>query len=352
MPAATGKSLLMSKLGARITTAHQKHKGDETNLGQVELPEGIEGGIAKLSEVKFDLIKEGKEGAGNLYFYAAGIVLLPKEHKGVPVEGMRTSITEVLYDTPSKTRKTVEDHWAWILNELRKLGVNTAQISESQVESVCATLKQQQPTFRFRTWKGSKQTTGEFKDREPRVQHQWNGLVDFHEDDPGGGDNGGVVDKTPPANTQANGTGSGSQFNEFGDLGSLVTLAAGDDEKAQDKLTELAVAKGYTKEQVVATDGWDQVRQMIEGNGPAASTSPPSANGTGAATTTPSEPGVPEPGDLFDVKVPKPGDAKRKIKVEIEVKSVDKAKKTVTGISQVDKKTEYKDIPWDQLIGG
>ncbi len=173
------KSGLAAKLGAKGHSAVETHKNDETVFqGGGELPAGIENGIAQIVECKFDIVKEG-DSKGEYYFYAGGVVVSPKsimtDDGEFPVEGMRTSITEPLYDTPSRSRKTVDDHLAWILNELRKLGVDTSEVSLDNLEETAAAIKESGTTFRFRTWQGK--ATEEYPN--PRVNHQWAGAVDY-----------------------------------------------------------------------------------------------------------------------------------------------------------------------------
>lgn len=173
------KSGLAAKLGAKGHAAVEGHKNDETVFqGGGDLPAGIENGIAQLVECKFDIVKEG-DNKGEYYFYAGGVVVTPKsimtDEGEFPIEGMRTSITEPLYDTPSRSRKTVDDHLAWILNELRKLGVDTSEVSLDNLEATAAAVKESGTTFRFRTWKG--EATEQYPN--PRVNHQWAGAVDY-----------------------------------------------------------------------------------------------------------------------------------------------------------------------------
>jgi hypothetical protein len=136
------------------------------------LPPGIEGGIAELVDCKFAQHKDG-EHKGKWFFYAAGVIKSPPQApNGQKVEGLRTSIMEVLYDTPNRSRKTLDDHLAWVINEFQKLGVDTSGLTFKDLESVAAALKKQGPLFNFRTWIG--EPTTDFPN--PRVQEQWGGL--------------------------------------------------------------------------------------------------------------------------------------------------------------------------------
>lgn len=193
MPPQTGKSGLIAKYGAKLRQAHQAHKLDETEYDKFgDLPPGISNGVARLVLCEFKQYKEG-DYAGEWFFQAAGVVLHPEEQDGTPIAGLRTRILpEPLCDTPGrKGRKTTEEHLAWIYNELRKLGVDTASLEVEDLEDTASALVEAEPTFRFRTWKGK--ATPEYPD--PRVNHTWNGTVDWQGDDPADAQAGGTVDE-------------------------------------------------------------------------------------------------------------------------------------------------------------
>jgi hypothetical protein len=319
-----GKSELLAKYGDRLRKAFDKHKNDETDVGNFGgLPEGIEGGVAQLVECKFDKVRAGKDNAGEWYFTARGVVKSPLTHNGHRVYGLQTSIIEPLYDTPTRARKTVDEHLAHILNQMRLLGADTADMGIEDLEETAAALKEAAPHFQFRTWKGGKQTEGKYKDREPRVQEMWGALVEWNEDDEGGGEavsgpavegapvgpggkavvsNGatgtaadtaprrpatGAADTTlargpsskagartaapppPPADEDVAGGEEPSGGPEFGDLDSLAEAAGAGDEAAEDQLTALALKAGLTQEFVEEADSWQTVVQAIlEASGP------------------------------------------------------------------------------------
>ena len=181
---------ILAKFAGKMKQAFNTHKSDETELSNFgELPPKIEAGIAQLVLCKFGVFESG-DNKGQPYFMAQGIVLSPREaqtydDEGKPmgkvvIEGLRTRIgPEPLCDTPDrqgeKARRTTEDHLAWTLNELRKLGLDTDNLDYSELESAVQMLEEAQPTFRFRTWRGK--PTEAYPD--PKVNHMWNGIVDF-----------------------------------------------------------------------------------------------------------------------------------------------------------------------------
>jgi hypothetical protein len=374
MPVQKSKSGLVAALGPKIYEAHEKHKNDETTFGQMELPSGIENGIARLVDCKFDIVKPGKENSGKYYFYAAAAVVFPVEHEGVKVEGMRTSITEALYDTPNASRKTVDEHYAWILNAFRQMGVDTTQLGPDDLEAAAQALKESQPFIKFRTWKGQKQTTGPYKDKDPRVMHQWNGLAEFNEDQsaaPGVDDETGPAPPTgngapkvgtrvpapaqaprpaAPAKPQARGPAAKAPppqeepaFDETNDLNGLLEKANAEDEAAQQELRDMAMAAGHTEEVVDNAEDWTAVVALIN--------SPAGDSGDGAGEWEP---------QVEDIYLYTPKDAQgnplrnkvtKKVMgpVECEVTAVDAAAKTATLRNNADKKTSYVKVPWAQL---
>lgn len=238
-------SALATKLGSKANKAVQTHRSDETYFGGgSDLPPGIENGIAQLAECKFDTYSKG-DNQGEFYFYAAGIVKEPKEHDGIHVEGLRTSIMEPLCDTPNRSRETVQEHIGWIMNEFRKLGTDTEEMEDvDDLEEMAATLKEESPTFRFRTWQGD--PTPQFPD--PRVNHQWRGLVNYTPDD---------EDDVVEDNDDEETSESSSEDN----LTVLAELADGGDGSAQQKI------KAAAKEADVDTnayDSWVEVVAAIE----------------------------------------------------------------------------------------
>lgn len=173
------KSSLAGKLGAKGAKAFDQHKSDETEFDAGgRLPAGIENGIAQLSTCKFGVYEKG-DNKGEYFFMAAGIVTEPKVQDGIPIEGLRTQIgPEPICDTPKASKKKMmADHWAWVLNELRKLGLETEGLTIEEIESAVAELEKDAPFFRFRTWKG--QASKQYPN--PRLNEVWGGVVE-HED--------------------------------------------------------------------------------------------------------------------------------------------------------------------------
>lgn len=355
MPVQKGKSSLLAKYGDKLRKAHEAHKGDETEYSSFgELPPGIENGIAQLVLCEFKPFKTGKQ-TGEYYFMAQGVAISPDEHDGRKVAGMRTQIgPEPLCDTPGKSRETLDEHLAWIYNEMRKLGANTDDMSPEDMEAVAAALQEAKPYFRFRTWQGK--PTEQYPN--PRVNHQWNGAVDYHQEE---GDSG-VEDSTPAAKPSSNGTskpprkpgskpapapepeyGPPDELNEVPEAGEgeqdLDALAAEavDSEAAQQQLTDLAVANGVSEDQIAAAASWEEVVELIR----AASEEAEEAN---------EEEWKPAVEQVYryrplDAKTKKPV----KNSVEAEVIKVDEAKRTVDLRNLDNPKVQYKAVKWEAL---
>lgn len=364
MPAQQKKNSLASRLGdkARLTFESAKTKEPEFD-SQAGLPAGIEGGVAQLTECKFTQVAAGKQNAGKDMFFASGVVVSPQEVNGVNLVGLRTMISEPLYDTPTRSRKTVDDHLEWVMNELKKLGVDMSEMTIDDIEDIAETLKEQKPYFRFRTWAGSKQeienrggkfyvgtkgpysteaaakAANPFAGTEPRVQHTWNGACEYIEDF----EDASVVDDTPPA-TKAKSpkTAKAVEIPEDSDdevdLAALAEAADDGDVESATQLADLAKESGVDEDAIDSAESWASVVEMMS-----------SENGEGEENEEyedeeEEEEWVgPEKGEVYPYKVP----GKRK-SVDCEITAVFAKSKTVNLKNLIDDKV-YKAVPWDKL---
>ena len=392
MPKSTKKSGLAGKLGAKGNQSVKAHSSDETRMGQgSDLPAPINHGIAQLTDCEFKEVEAGKDNAGEYTFYAAGIVLEPTEVKidsqKIKVQGLRTWISEPMFDTPSRTRETVDEHIDWVMNELRKLGVDTNELnSAADLEAAAAALVEAAPCFKFRTWQSK--PTKDYPD--PRVNHVWEGETE-HE----GLEEGEGVEEEGEEE-------EGGEETAFSEIGAA---ADGGDEDAQTALAEKAAEVGVDSDSLGT---WTEVAEAIEAAGAVEAAEEGEAEeeegeaeeeegetyadigaradeedeeaaetltskcaevgisendyatwaevgaaldeveaaseGEGEEEETP--PAEPEKGDCYQY-TPK----NRKKPVECEVTAVFKTKKTVTLKSLEDGKTLFKAVPWDQLVG-
>lgn len=343
---------LSAKLGSKGRGAFDGSKGNETKFDSGGgLPDGIENGIAQLADIKFGTYEKG-DNKGEFFFRASAVVIAPKVYNGIPIEGLRTNIgPEPLCETPGKSRETLDQHLDWVLNELRKLGLDTSELEFEDLEGACESLVESAPTFRFRTWKGKKATEGKYKDKEPMVQHVWNGVVDYDAGDDGDG----VVDETeqdegeeeptpPPKKSSAKVASAPAKKaapkkaapkKAEPTLEELGAMADGQDEDAMLKLQEMADELGIDHE---AIGTWSEVAGAIDAmqNGEAEGEEEPEAEEEEGA--------LPEKGDVVQYKEPKSKKA-----TEWEVIFVNTKNNTVN-IKSLDTDKKLANIPIDSLV--
>ena len=309
---------LMAKLGKKGSDAFKTHGSDETKVSAGgDLPAGIDGGIAQLVECKFDTYKKG-DNKGKPYFIAYGVIKEPSVVGNIPVRGRNTQIMEPICETPKRSRKTVDEHIAWILNELRKLGVDTNDVDENSIDTLLEVLKEEQPHFQFRTWKG--EPTKEFP--KPRVQETWGTCCDYVEEEEDSVDE--EVEEEEEEEEE-----SSKDEKESVDLPLLGKLADKGNDDANIQLTELAEEAGVDTDDY---ESWADVAKALIGS-------------SETETTEEEEEEItPEKGDVFNYKPPK----KRKA-IECEVTAVFKGKKTCN-LKNLDTGLSYKRVAWTSLV--
>lgn len=320
----TSKSGLAGKLGDKGRKAVASHKDDDVDLGfGGELPPGIEGGIAQLTRCWFDQYKEGKN-KGEYYFMAMGTVLEPKTFTNketkevINCEGRQTKIGPIpLCDTTSQAGKTttLDDHMGRVLNEMRKLGVDTKEIGLDDLESTAEQLQTEAPIFKFRTWVGK--ATEQFPN--PSVNHDWKGTTSYD----------GTVSDEVVDSTAGGETGEDAEDTaEAIDLNALGAAADAGDEEATIKLSELCQAAGIDPNEI---DTWAEVVIQLAGG--------EAADAAQESTFTP------EKGQVYFYKPPKAPKA-----IECEVTAVFAASSKVNLKNLDDGKTSYKSIAWGELL--
>ena len=308
MPAQkTTQGTLYGKLGNRLNAAVAAHKNDETkySVGS-DLPAGIRNGIAQIDKITFGQFEKG-DLKGEWFFMASAIVKQPKTHDGIPVEGLRTQIgPEPLCDTPKRSsRKTLEEHVAWVLNEMRKImgksdsGSPLADMDDSQLEATGAAIQAAAPHIRFRTWSGEKQTLEQrngkwwvgdksypseavakaanpYVGREPQVRHEWEGYVDYDEAQDAGDD---LMDSTAaasmpsmPNKTNARKTATPAPAPEpapevadddipFDELDAVAAAAAEQDAEAAHRITRMGEKYGVN---TIDTQTWQEAVDLLK----------------------------------------------------------------------------------------
>jgi hypothetical protein len=340
----------------------------------IQVPPGINNGVAQLTECKFDIFKTGNN-QGEYYFRAAGTILEPESvmvnGTEVTVAGLQTSILVPVCDTKNQQGVVtpVEHHIETVLNEMRKLGAATEGCGGGDLETLAESLKEAAPYFRFSTSQGK--TTPQFPN--PRIWENWHGargLDNYTPPDTSGQ----VQDDTPPAEAKPTTNGHAAKPTQPKTAPALVAKtptkpaskaapkppepepipedidilvnAAGDDDSplqadCQAKLTEMAMEAGATEEEITAAADWTEVAALIETN---ASKAADGDEGTGEWE--------PKKDDVYfytpvDQKTKKP--AKGAKAVECQVIAVDVDRKRVTLKNLDNPKTAYANVPFDQL---
>lgn len=390
MAAQNDSSPIIAKLKQMgLDKGHEQVKHKKADYGDARLPGGIRNGIAQLKMCKLGILENGDH-KGMPYFMAYGTVKSPKEVEGVNVEGLLTRIgPEPICNTPEKTgersRKTALDHYDWVLNQLRILGVDTSKTTLEQIPAICAKLEQMAPHFRFSTREGTKTTLEEkggkivlmrrgkvvrsystmqqakadnpYIDGPPMVFEEWNGACPWEGDDPDAGvdeaappEEGGaspVEADEPTAEPEASGEGSDesppagattdAEFRDDDDLNSLVERANGGEPDAQQKLVDFGIASGLSEDQCNALS-WEEIRDRIM-----------------AGDQTPEEepaapPAPPEPELQQVVKFTPPSKNGKVAKpVDCTIVHVDKTKRLVNLKNLDDGKTIYRQVSFDKI---
>lgn len=371
-----GKSALMAKYGVKLDNAVKTHAADETDYGFVQLPPGINNGVAQLEEAYFKEYEKDVPNAGikkGDYFFRASAVMLEPETvlvDGVEtkVAGLHTSIMEPVCDTKNREGKvtTQEEHIDRILNHMRKLGGEefTRGAGGGELEALAEALTQAKPYFKVRT---SVRAPRPGTQDKPGVWENWDGARGLEnyvppdaaaekvDDDttapaPAPRAAGSPPNNRPPTRTtnkapDPDPADQPGEYSDQEDLDSLATRADAEDQEAAARLTEAAEKAGID---VSAHDNWASVVEALKGGG-------------GEEGEDPAEEEfAPKKGDVFyykeiDARTKKPiVDARTKKPrkgIEVEVVSVDAAKKTVKVKKVDDGKPVAAVVTFDELLG-
>jgi hypothetical protein len=327
MAKASAKSQLAGLFNKSRTNPVELDTGGGGNF-----PDGIEMGVAEITSMTIGYHEDGDH-QGQPYFMMRGVARQPVEHKGIKVEGLQdTLIFESLYDTPTRKRKTVQEHMDHVVAVLQDLGLETADLEWEDVESgaVFEPLLAERPHCRFRTWKGD--PTPEYPN--PRVNVQYKGSTEYN----GEAVVGVQEDNTAKAPTAKNAKPEpkpipslGAQAAKGEDLDSLGEAAAKDDEAAQDKLHLIAQEHGVNADEI---ETWPEVVTAIkEAQGQA----------SGGLSPTPVQAAPPEKGDVWYYRPPNSKNA-----MECEVTAVFPANRTCS-LKSLSNKKLFKSISWDNI---
>lgn len=337
-------------IGKKLKNSVAKHKGDETSYGIIDLPGGISNGIARLNECKFDTYKRG-DNQGEYYFLANGIIVSPDANdQGVPVKGLRTQIIIPVCDTTKSDGETVsqDEHVASILNEIRKLGVDTKDIDDDSLEDVVEELKEVAPYFRFSTTQS--QPTKQYPN--PRVWENWHGskgLEDYvaDEEEEVEEDEEEEEEEKPVVRKKTAKKKTVKKKVTKKSLSDLAEEADGGDEDAEIELTKAAEEADVDPEEY---DTWAEVVAAIEGDEEPDEEEDETEyedvedDEDEETDEEEQEEVTPEKEEVYYYKPPK----KRK-KVEVEVTAVFKGKKTCNLKDLENDGQIYKGVQWEAL---
>ena len=255
MASQTGQSSIFAKLGNQTREAMAKTATKEPEIPGMNLPAGIDNGIAQVVECKFGISEPGKKNPGAMYYMSQAIVKEPEylktENGRIKVAGRRTMLYKEVVSPPNQQgeRKVNEKNMEWAQDQLKMLvgkNANPEMFHLDKMESTAAFIRQAKPHTLFKTYKFDKQdvknvseeaakgfkvkpgwylcnlsddgtvkslskiegsyrgpypseasarAANKYAGNEPMVQQAWCGTVTYTPPSP----NGQVVDESPPA---------------------------------------------------------------------------------------------------------------------------------------------------------
>jgi len=323
MPAVQGSNPVSAAL-KKLGSAFNKHKDDETQMGFANLPGGIAAGIAEFTGAKIDLYKTGAN-QGKPYMSLVGVVKHPKEHNGIPIEGLQTRQRIDLFQRPktptNQNPKTEEEMVAVALNEMRKLGIETKHLNPDDWEDALNAHSKEEHHFRFRTVFGTKRADGSqpiYENWDGKVENfKQNGHVDAVQDNTGG--------EAQPANS--------------GEVDWDAVAAVADDPNseemsaAQTQIREACEAAGISAQQIENAENWAAaVALMQEAN----------AGGSSAEAAAGPASQDPEKGEAVNYKPPR---ARKSVECEVTAVFLGTRKCNIKASDG----TMYKGISWEDL---
>lgn len=399
MPSTVKQSSLKARFGKRLADAAAKAAAAPIDWGNERLPGGITNGIARLITAEFGQVAQGKQNAGKDFLRMAGVVVEPEfvEVNGVksPVKGRQTSIIEMLCDTKSSTGEetSFEEHIFKAANHMKMIGgegFDTSDIEEAAQTLVSSsedpvTGQPCGPHFRFSTRESpeTRNADGSVK-YAARVWETWWGSKGLEGYTPP--EEAGVQDGTEPptAAPSANGQGKGSNAKtprhtsrvaqaapepeSEGEesppadyqIMELVETAGGDGEgsaEATEQLSNLALAAGWSDEEIKEAPGWDAVAEMIanprtegEGGEEGAEEEEPAEEEESPADPTKGTVWLYQVLDAKGAAARHPKTKKMLPPVQVEVMATSEKARTATVKSSQDGKTLWKGVPFDQLL--
>ena len=400
MPAQTQKAPGFSLAGSM-----KAHANEEPQVKQdfSDLPPDVHG-VAQLVDAKIGVYKQSPDNdrkglTGNRFLYLAGMVVSPVEVdetlkrwepsangrpagvqlvgiRKVKVQGRRTNLTLPLCEsrkTDFRTKREIiisaGDNANAALNEVKLLGgrecctplaalppAATDEQALTVLGNILNALKKSKIRFKFRT---SGMDPTERYPTKGMTFHHWEGAegVQAAPADPAA-EAVAAVEESPAADASPPDADADGAVAEL--LAKSKEAAAPKSPQeaaivaAQNQLLDLAEGRGWDRESVAALDTWDEVAQC-------ALTEPQAEGDAGQpAEEAPAEEAEPEAwpgpaeGEVYGYRpmVKGPGGklVKGRKQIDVTVNRVFAKGQTCEVVSNVDQKTLYKAVPWDQLI--
>ncbi len=312
-------------------------------------------GIARLIKCKFDTYKSGRM-EGEWYWSGQAVALEPSESpSGDPVAGLYTYLRVPLCDTERRdgTTVSVDEHIGTLLNEFRKLGLDTSEYSDEELEQMSEDLQDSQPIFRFST--SQAEATKEFPN--PRVWENWHGVrgipkdyslpdEDEVEDETDEIEEEEQQEEQPEVQagkkskgTKKGGKGGSKKQDDEVDVVALAEAADAGDQDAQVKLEAICDDKGIDAEDD-QYDSWEDVAKAILG-GEAHEDKEEYEDAEDVAEEE--EDFEPEKGLVYFYKPPRARSAR-----EMEVTAVFSGKQTAN-LKDLETQKVFKGVAWGQL---
>lgn len=374
---------LFRKYGQRLDAAVKQHAmADPKMQGFPSIPAPIKDGTAELESIGFYQYKEdsnmkkvdGSSAVGEYFFRAVGIcrepeVIVDKDGRQIRCEGVQTSQMVPVLDTKNQKGEvtSMEQNIEKIEGHLKLLGASKEELAQgaAAMEAIVEAMQQQVQGgeaiyFKFETSEGK--ATPEYPN--PRVWENWYGIRERQGyEPPSKGPTPGVSsDKTRQAAPSTNGPAKSPAAQQVAkqqaakapakpapapepepelpdDVRELAALCESGDDKAIQKLQDIALGLGVTEDEWGATANYGEAADLVEAA---------QAN----STASPDEPApvVPSKGEVYewfpvDAKTGKP----LKKAVEVEVTTVDKKTETAT-IKRSDTKAVVKGVKFADLV--
>ncbi len=340
----------------KMRDAYEKGRGEETTVQRFgDLPPGITGGIARLHSAVFQKYATG-DNKGQYFFMAQAIVLEPVEvfdKKGnkLSIKGLRTKVGPLpMCKTKNRSNEVTseDENVARVLNELRKLGVDTENTEPEDIPQVVADLVEEHPCIKFDTW--ARTPTEKYPD--PIINHNWLGLTDD------------VVADDDEDDEDEDNSETGKKLKEKEkpnkpkkkpihkvDLKKLADQADNGDEDAQRKIVDLAEVVGYTEEDCLAAPSWGDVVKMIakpkKDEGDEDDTEDDEEGGEGDEEDTEGDE-KPIVGDVYNFTPVDEATGKPGKMMKVKVVNIDEVKETCS-VKTVKGDKLMKNIDWDRL---